>query len=62
MMANDRFISSDELRLITKAGSSILQVEKLEQLGIPYSLDEYGTPMVEHHAVAEILKIQRTAI
>jgi hypothetical protein len=40
----------------------MLQVEKLEQLGIPYSLDEYGTPMVEHHAVAEILKIQRTAI
>jgi hypothetical protein len=58
-MTTDRFLSSDELRLITRAGSSYLQVERLEELGIPYSLDDYGTPMVEHLAVADILKAQR---
>lgn len=42
----DDYLNSDELRTLTHAGSSIFQVEKLQKLGVPFSLDPYGTPLV----------------
>jgi hypothetical protein len=40
-------ISSDELRELTKSGGSLRQIEQLKQLGINFSLDAYGTPLVK---------------
>lgn len=54
-MAQDKFLSSDELRQLTRAGSSFMQAKKLEQLGIPYKADVYGTPMVERRALSGYL-------
>jgi hypothetical protein len=41
------YISSDELRVLTKSGGSWHQIQKLNQLRIAFSLDVYGTPMVK---------------
>jgi hypothetical protein len=41
------FISSDELRELTKCGGSLRQIERLKQLSISFSLDAYGTPEVK---------------
>ena len=40
------YISSDELRAVTKSGGSWHQIQRLFVLGIPFSLDAYGTPQV----------------
>ena len=45
-MDNDTFLSSDELRALTKAGSSIYQLERLKQMNIPFTVDRYETPFV----------------
>ena len=42
----DDYLTSDELRLLTHCGSSNLQHEKLLKLGVKFTLDEYGCPMV----------------
>lgn len=41
------YISSDELRELTKCGGSLRQIEQLKQLCINFSLDPYGTPVVK---------------
>ena len=56
-MNEDPFINSDELRAITKRGSSFLQAEKLKELGIPFSFDQYGTPMVKRSDLDTFLKV-----
>lgn len=45
-MNNDPFLSSDELRALTKAGSSVYQLERLKQMNIPFTVDRYETPFV----------------
>lgn len=45
-MSNDPFLSSDELRILTKAGSGVHQIERLRQMGIPFTVDPYETPFV----------------
>ena len=55
-MTKDAFLSSDELRTLTKCGSSFFQSEKLAALDIPYSVDPYGTPMVKRSDLATFLQ------
>ena len=57
-MNEDPFINSDELRAVTKRGSSFLQAEKLKELGIPFSLDQHGTPMVKRSDLDTFLKVK----
>ena len=45
-MRDSPFLSSDELRVLTKAGSGVIQIERLKQLGIPFTVDLYETPFV----------------
>ena len=45
-MSNDPFLSSDELRILTKAGSGVHQIVRLKQMGIPFTVDPYETPFV----------------
>jgi hypothetical protein len=40
------FISSDELRTLTFRSGSEYQVQRLIELGVVFSVDIYGTPMV----------------
>ncbi len=47
MHNQDLDISSDELRELTKSGGSWYQIHQLKHLGITYSLDAYGTPVVK---------------
>lgn len=47
MHNQDLYISSDELRELTKSGGSLHQIYQLKYLGITYSLDAYGTPVVK---------------
>jgi hypothetical protein len=49
-------ISSDELRELTKSGGSLRQIEQLKQLGINFSLDAYGTPLVKRADFDEFRK------
>lgn len=41
------YISSDELRELTKSGGSWCQINQLKRLRIAFSLDAYGTPEVK---------------
>lgn len=41
------YISSDELRELTRFGGSWYQILQLKHLGIAFSLDAYGTPVVK---------------
>jgi hypothetical protein len=41
------YISSDELRELTKSAGCWYQIQQLKQLGITFSLDAYGTPLVK---------------
>jgi hypothetical protein len=52
----DSYLNSDELRDLTQAGASFYQVEKLQKLGVPFSLDPYGTPLVKRADVNEFFK------
>ena len=45
-MNNDPFLSSSELRALTKAASSFHQIERLKQMNIPFTVDRYETPFV----------------
>jgi hypothetical protein len=45
-MNNDPFLSSDELRSLTKAALSVYQLERLKQMNIPFTVDRYETPFV----------------
>ncbi len=47
MHNQDLYICSDELRELTKSGGSWYQIHQLKHLGITYSLDAYGTPVVK---------------
>ncbi len=52
----DDYLNSDELRSLTRAGSSIFQIKKLQKLGVPYALDQYGTPLVRRADVEQSFK------
>lgn len=52
----DDYLNSDELRTLTHAGSSIFQVEKRQKLGVPFSLDPYGTPLVHRRDLDVFLR------
>jgi hypothetical protein len=54
-MNDIKFITSDELRTLTKRATSFLQVEYLDEKKIPYTLDEYGTPCVRYDDVRYLL-------
>ncbi len=56
IMTTEVYISSDELRTLTKCGSSFFQSQKLSALGIPFSFDHYETPMVKRSDLAIFLK------
>ena len=56
IMTEEAYLSSDELRTLTKCGSSFFQSEKLAALGIPHSFDPYGTPMVKRSDLAKFFK------
>jgi hypothetical protein len=47
MRNDDRYISSDELRVLTKFGGSWYQIQQLKYLRIAFSLDADGTPLVK---------------
>ena len=55
------WLVSDEVRELTRAGSSVMQAAVLKELGIPFELDRYETPMVRRSA-AEIYKQRMLAI
>jgi hypothetical protein len=42
----DDYLNSDELRSLTRVGSSALQEKELQKLGVPYALALNGTPLV----------------
>jgi len=54
-MDDDPFLSSDELRVLTKAGSGIIQIERLKQMGIPFTVDPYETPFVARAEYAKFI-------
>lgn len=58
VMIENPYISSDELRNITKCGSSLFQSKKLVELGISFTFDQYGTPMVKRSDLAKFLKVE----
>lgn len=47
MHNQNSYISSDELRELTKSGGSWHQIHQLKRLRIAFSLDAYGTPVVK---------------
>jgi hypothetical protein len=47
MRNDDQYISSDELRMLTKFGGSWYQIQQLKYLRIAFSLDADGTPLVK---------------
>jgi hypothetical protein len=47
MHIQDLYISSNELRELTKSGGSWRQIHQLMFLRIAFSLDAYGTPIVK---------------
>jgi hypothetical protein len=55
MSEHNDWLVSDELRELTRAGSSVMQTAVLKELGIPFDLDTYETPMVKR-SVAEAYK------
>ena len=40
------YLNSDELRLLTRRGSTILQISRLMALNVAFTLDEHGCPLV----------------
>ena len=40
------YLTSDQLRYLTKRGSSFLQIIVLQEMCIAYDLDPHGTPLV----------------
>jgi hypothetical protein len=50
------WLVSDEVRELTRAGSSVMQ-----ELGIPFELDPYETPLVRRSA-AEVYKQRMLAV
>jgi hypothetical protein len=55
------WLMSDEVRELTRAGSSFMQATILKELGIPFELDRYETPMVRR-SVAEEYKQRMLAV
>ena len=55
-----KFLTSDELRILTHRATSFLQIEYLDEKKIPYTLDEYGTPSVRYDDVKYLLSISMT--
>jgi hypothetical protein len=47
MRNSDQYISSDELRVLTKFGGAWYQIQQLKLLHIAFSLDAYGSPLVK---------------
>ncbi len=56
-MPEIKFLTSDELRILTQRASSFLQIEYLDEKKIPYTLDKYGTPCVRYDDVKYLLSI-----
>ena len=54
-MPEIKFLSSDELRILTHRATSFLEIEYLDEHKIPYRLDEYGTPCVRYDDVKYLL-------
>ena len=54
-MSEIKFLTSDELRILTHRATSFLQIEYLDEKKIPYTLDEYGTPSVRYDDVKYLL-------
>jgi hypothetical protein len=59
MRNQNPYLSSDELRELTKSGGSWQQIQYLNQLHIPFSLDAYGTPMVKRADLSSFRKARR---
>ena len=60
MSEPSEWLVSDEIRELTQAGSSVLQIAALKRLGIPFDLDPYETPLVKR-SVGETYKQQMVA-
>lgn len=43
---SEAYLNSDELRLLTHCGSTDLQLKKLLKMGVTFTLDRYGCPLV----------------
>ncbi len=48
-----QYLSSDELRALTLRGSGFSQIQRLEEMGIEFSLDPYGCPLVLYQDAKE---------
>ena len=48
MTQDDLYLNSEELRLLTKRGASFFQIQSLDEMSIPYELDEYDSPLVKY--------------
>ena len=48
LVSSDQYLNSNELRLLTHRGSSHLQIEALQKMGIPFKLDRYSCPLVSY--------------
>jgi hypothetical protein len=59
-MPEIKFLTSDELRILTHRATSFLQIEYLDEKKIPYSLDKYGTPCVRSDDVKYLLSVALT--
>ena len=57
MHIQDLYISSNELRELTKSGGSWCQIHQLTYLRIAFSLDAYGTPVVKRTDFDDFRKI-----
>ena len=55
------WLVSDEVRELTRAGSSVMQAAVLKELGIPFELDPYETPLVRRSSV-EVYKQRMLAV
>jgi hypothetical protein len=44
----DEYLDSDELRLLTRSAVSGNQIKKLLKLGVTFTVDKYGCPLVRY--------------
>jgi hypothetical protein len=55
MRCDSLFLSSDQVRKLTKAGGSHRQILRLIELKIPFEIDVYGTPLIRQDVIQSIL-------
>lgn len=60
MRGTRRILSSDELRQLTRCGTTFLQIQQLDSLRIPYTIDDFGQPIVKTQDVQRLFDVLRS--